>query len=180
MSVQLTVTPFIRPFRGYADPALPDGYWVVHQSVLGDGTGGLMSINIRFSSAAQPNVSTLWSMEQLLFNLTFEGDQDLRIDFGNMDILPADNSSGARAKIIHMRSEDLGNLIGSALPILQASTAKIFLGAAGKEVNGDLAFDADNNDATSFSVYVQGYFWGPAAINAPGGPQRPVNGLYAR
>ena len=179
MSIQLTVTPVIRPFRGFAEPALPDGYWVVHQSVLGDASGGLMSINIRFSSAAQPNVSTMWSMEQLLFSATADGSRDVRIDFGNMDIFPVDNSTGARQKVSRGVSNDLGSISGSAINLTTGSASKLFLGAAGKDVNGDLAFDTDNVDATSFSVFVQGYFWGPAAINAPGGPQRPATGLYA-
>jgi len=180
MSVQLTVTPFIRPFRGFAEPAFPDGYWVVHQSVLGDATGGLMSVNIRFSSAAQPNVSLLWSVEQLLLSTTADGSKDVRIDFGNMDIIPIELSTGARQKVARAQSSDMGNIAGGGMNLESGTNTKIFLGAAGKDVSGDLAFDADNIDASSLSVFVQGYFWGPAAINAPGGPQRPATGLYSR
>jgi len=176
MSIQLTVPPTIRPFRGFEDPALPNGYWAVHASVLGDGSGGLMSVNIRFSSATEPNPSTLWNLEQLTVSHT--GTNTLfRMDLGNMDPFPIGPSTGALRKEYE---EILSATISGRSTNTTAKILPIFLGAAGKAVNGDLAFDVTNVNATSLSVFAQGYFWGPEAINAPGGPQRPVTGLFGR
>lgn len=179
MTIQLTTPPTIRPFRAFADPALPDGYWVTHASVLGDATGGLMSVNIRFSSAAGPNVSTLWNLEQLMMHVT-GASQDVRIDFGDMDRQPIGDSTGALFKIYQVNLADLGTAAGGRAMALPSLIAPLFLGTADKGVNGDLAFDVDNEDGTSFMVLAQGYFWGPGAVNAPGGPQRPATGLYAK
>jgi len=179
VSIQLTVGPLIRPYAGYAAPGLPDGFWAVHASVLGDATGGLQSINIRFSASVQPSVSALWNLEQLIASHSNPSNSTIRIDFGNMDIFPVGSSTGALTK--------QAGAILNALPVFTATEAlrinqlidkPIFLGAAGKAVNGDIAFDMDNVDATSFSIFAQGYFWGPGALNAEGGPQRPPNSLY--
>lgn len=180
MAISLTVTPKIRPFRGFAQPELPDGFWAAHASVLGDGSGGLQSVNIRFSSATEPNVSTLWNLEQLL--IFHQNNNNVRVDFGNMDIFPPESSTGALSKLIHLTLVDFGTApVGRGLPLTDVSSSlPIFLGAAGKDVNGDLTFDIDNVTGVSFSVFAQGYFWGPASINAPGGPQRPLTGLYGR
>lgn len=181
MSIQLTVPPRTRSYRSYADPSLPDGYWGVHASVLGDASGGLQSVNIRFSTATEPNPSTLWNLEQLLCAAT-ANPLEVRVDFGNMDIeLQAEESTGAFQKVYHIDLADLGvAATGRAMGLSVMAALPIFLGAARKEVNADLAFDTDNNDGSSFSIMAQGYFWGPGAINAPGGPQRPVTGLYGR
>ncbi len=174
MSKQLTVPPIIRPFRGFAEPALPNGYWHVHTSVLGDASGGLQSVNIRFSSANEPNPSTLWNLEQLVANHSGTS-VVLRLDFGNMDFLPFAPSDGALT--IQYQAALVPSLLGNVLN-LDAIQLPIFLGAARKEVNGDLAFDATNENGSSLNIYAQGFFWGPEAVNAAGGPQRPSTGLY--
>jgi len=179
VSIQLTVTPLIRPYRGWFDPALPDGFWVVHTSVLGDGSGGVMSVNIRFSSAAQPNVSTLWNLEQVAIAHTNPVAGVARVDFGNMDIHPVGSSTGSLLKLFGATLVDLGTSPGEvATPLDETVITPIFMGAAGKEVNGDLAFDMDNVNSASMSIFCQGFFWGPDAINAEGGPQRPPSALF--
>jgi len=180
VSIQLTVPPTIRPFRGWADPALPDGFWVVHASVLGDASGGLQSINIRFSSAGQPNVSNLWNIEQMILGMSTPSAQRVRMDFGNMDIQPVGISTGALTKLVSLLLEDLGAAPASGALAKLKDDMPIFLGSAGKEVNGDVAWDVTNILNVSFNVFVQGYFWGPGAINAEGGPQRPATGLFGQ
>ncbi len=178
MSIAITVTPTIRPFRGYADPALPDGYWTCHAALLTDASGGLVSINIRMSAAAQPNPSTLWSLDQLAIDHSVGGPLDIRMDFGGFDIQPPQGSTGSLVKTVSISLVDMGaNAPGSSLP-LENLRRPIFLGAARSDVNVDLSFDAENLVGNSFGVFAQGFFWGPGAINAPGGPQRPLTSLY--
>jgi len=179
MSITLTIAPIIRPFRGYTDPALPDGYWAAHGGILGDASGGLMSINIRMSASAQPAVSLLWNLEQLVADSTPDTNVTFRLDFGGFDVQPLQGSTGSLTKLIQLNLASINNITGQAMPIEQTKVP-IFLGAARKDVNVDLGFDKQNVDGSSFSVFAQGYFWGPAAINAPGGPQRPLTSLYGR
>jgi len=178
VTVTLTIAPIIRPFRGFEDPALPDGYWAAHGGLLGDASGGLQSINIRMSSSAQPNVSLLWSLEQLVMDQSGVPGRDLRIDYGGFDIQPLQGSNGSLTKLIQLRMLDLPGF-STAVAITKSDVGRpIFLGAARKDVNVDLAFDVVNTDGSSLSVFAQGFFWGPAAVNAPGGPQRPLTSIY--
>lgn len=179
MTIQLTLPPSVRPFRAFEDPALPDGYWVAHGSVLGDGSGGLMSVNIRFSSATEPNVSTLWNLEQLMIDTT-NLSRTVRMDAGNMDRQPIGESTGALSKLWQLALIDFGTAAAGAGLDLDSQLLPLFLGRADKGVAGDLAFDLDNVTGTSFAVMAQGFFWGPGAVNAPGGPQRPVGSLFGR
>lgn len=178
MSIQLTVPPAIRPFRAFAEPELPDGYWAVHAAVLGDASGGLMSINVRFSTGTEPNPSSLWNLEQLMLRHTAVTALNCRIDYGNMDVQPNNGSTGALNKVYQLFLIDMGAVDTGAAGSLLSNQLPLFLGAARKEVNSDLAFDVNNVNAASFVVMAQGYFWGPGAINAPGGPQRPARGLF--
>jgi len=58
------------------------------------------------------------------------------------------------------------------LPLFLGSVAPVASLAATIEVG------ADNIDATSFTVTIQGYIWEPRSIQAPGGLRRPVDSLY--
>lgn len=138
-----------------------------------------MSVNIRFSAATSPNVSTLWNLEQLMLNTT-NLSRTVRMDFGNMDRQPIGESTGALTKLYQLQLEDFGTAAPGAGLDLDSQLLPLFLGTADKGLSGDLAFDLDNVTATSFAVMAQGFFWGPGAVNAPGGPQRPATSLYGR
>ena len=119
-------------------------------------------------------------MEQLAIHSDVGGGVNLRIDYGGFDVFPVGISTSALVKLLHVQLNDLGTAAGGSGLKLEDSAVPVFLGSARKDVNVDLSFDVDNNDGLGFSVFVQGYFWGPGAVNAPGGPQRPVAGLYAK
>ncbi len=176
MSVALTVPPLIRPFRGFPEPQLPDGYWVVHASALGDLSGGVLSVNIRFSAATEPNPSTLWNLEQLAITAP-TGTVGIRVDYGNMDFHPIGTSTGSLSKLFTLNT-DRTEVSSAESPLINRRLIPVFLGQARKDVSGDLSFDVDNADGVSLSVLAQGFFWGPGAINAPGGPQRPLTSLF--
>lgn len=180
MSINIINPPTVRPFRGFADPALPDGYWIHHGSVLGDSSGGLRQVIIRFSTATDPNVSTLWNLEQLTISSGENGAATASLDYGNMDVQPPGNSTGGLFKVYLIALPDFGAVSVLRSMDIARPALPLFLGAAGKEVNGQLLFSTDNVLNASFTVAAQGYFWGPAALNAPGGPQRPATGLFGR
>jgi len=180
VTITITVAPIIRPFRGFADPALPDGYWGVNVGLLGDASGGLMSINIRMSASAQPSASLLWNIEQFIVDTSLNGPRDMRLDYGGFDIFPLQGSTGSVTKLMAVRLEDMGAGIGGGSTRMGSLGLPIFLGSPRKDVNVDLSLDTDNSNGANLSWFVQGFFWGPGAVNAPGGPQRPLTSLYGR
>jgi len=178
VSISLQVAPVVRPFRGFADPALPDGYWVTQAGVLGDASGGVASIDIRFSTVAQPNVSLLYNLEQLMVAAP-AAEGVIRLDFGGFDLQPLQGSTGSVSKLVALFLTDFSSVTASALQTSNLLGGKpIFMGSPRKDVNVDLSFDFTNANGANFAVFAQGFFWGPASINAPGGPQRPLTSVY--
>jgi len=181
MAIILTVAPLLRPFRASADPAMPAGLWVAKSSVLGDASGSLMSLDIRFSTAALPATSLMYSLEQYAVNVSRDTALDCRLDIGLFDGFPTQASTGAVTVFYaFFLTTDPSNSGRAALNLRDHSFLPLFLGAPQKDTTVELGTDIDNVVATSLSVMAQGYFWSPGAINAPGGPQRPPNSIYGR
>ena len=55
----------------------------------------------------------------------------------------------------------------------------IWLGVVGRQ-EGDsvITFQFDNVNLRLYQIVIQGYMWGPRSVLAPGGPRRPVGGLF--
>jgi len=135
-----------------------------------------MSINVRFSASAEATNSQMYSLEQLAIHATDAAALPVRIDMGNFDATPSQGSTGA---IFTTYTVTLVVSAGSGASLpLNAINLPLFLGAPRKDINVDLSFDKVNDGVGSLAVSAQGYFWGPGAINAEGGPQRPPSSLY--
>jgi len=168
----------IRPFRGYEDPGLPQGFWHFRLAALGDATGGQLSVAIRFQIVGRPSPSQLWSLDQLMINSTTSSTAiSARLQVVNMDQVPAMGSTGALSDTYSMELSP--DTFGVALR-RQLCQLPLFVGQPiDNNLNAGLQIDVPNVNALSLNVRAQGYFWGPGAINAPGGVRRPVDGLYA-
>ena len=181
MAIILTVAPLIRPFRGSEDPAMPAGWWAAKSSVLGDVSGSLMSLDIRFSSATEPATSLMYSLEQYNVNVSRATALFCRLDVGLFDGFPTQASTGSVVTFYAFVLTTDPSASGRAgMDPRDSAFLPLFLGAPQKDTTVVLGTDMDNVDATSLSVFAQGYFWTPGAINAPGGPQRPATSVYAR
>lgn len=181
MAIILTVAPLIRPFRGFSDPALPAGYWAAKSSVLGDGSGSLQSLDIRFTPSTGGTNSLMYSLEQLMINVTRNTLPDCRLDLANFDPFPSQASTGAVTVFYAFPLVvDPANSGRLAMSPRDMTFLPLFLGATIKDANAEIGVDVDNVTATSLAVFAQGFFWTPGAINAPGGPQRPPNSVYGR
>jgi len=181
MAIILTVAPLIRSFRGYEDPALPAGYWFVRSAILGDASGSLMSLDIRFSTTNEPANSLMYSLEQYNVNVSRVVFLDARLDIGNFDPAPSQASTGSVTHFYaFFLTTDPAVSGRAALNLRDHSFLPLFLGSPNKFFGTELGTDMENVLGTSMAVNAQGYFWTPGARNAPGGPQRPPNGLYGR
>jgi len=182
MAITLAVPPSLRPFSGSLIPGFPLGLWVVFASVLGDATGGVQEIAARFQGVNDPRPSNFYSIEQLMVGLTSEaaGDTLVRLAIENMDEIPASGSTGARFEHYAIRLNTLTGIpIGIGMRLKEGMTLRYFIGAPIKNnLNAQIAIDTDNAPGISMSVKIQGYYWEAGAINAIGGLQRPITGLY--
>lgn len=179
MSVILNALIAIRPFRGYADPGLPNGTWHWRLSALGDASGGLLTVQARLQIAGSPSPSQLFSLDQLMVNSTTSSVAiDARLQVQNMDRVPNMGSTGFLSDTYSL--ELAPDLFGVALRVPLAQLPLFMSQPIDNNLGSGFAVDVANALNLSLAVRGQGYFWGPEAINAPGGPRRPVDGLYSR
>lgn len=163
-----------RPWGGYDDPALPEGIWVVLAIVTGNGSGGIMQVNIVFQQFEAARLgSEMFSIEQLSCQTSVNVTEQCQVETFNMGPLPSNpkwllfiedggagvNSSSSRANAIAYNGLFLDG------PILPAQTAALSLTVA-------------NADPKVMLVSAEGYIWGARSRSLPGGPRQPPNGLY--
>ncbi len=180
MSVSLVVPIQRRPFRGYTDPGLPEGIWIVQSSVLGDAGGGSLNFDILFKdgSLPVPESSLMYSLEQLMIFLSRNTPIIPSINPANWDEI----TPGATGATSHVWRADLSTMSltnGAAGEIREVTPPRAwFLGQVRKNVTNTIIRITVPNDASSISVKAEGYIWGPRSLNSAGGPRRPADSLY--
>jgi len=179
VSVALLVPITYRPFRGNNDPGLPQGIWTVQASVLGDAGGGNLNLDIVFKdgSLAVPESSLLYNLEQLSLFSSKDPGVDTTMNPANWDEVFG-GSTGTTATVYRLSPGDLGALGGSALTFDQVEFRPLFLGQVRKNATNTIIRFQMANTAVSLSIKADGYYWGPQAMNSPGGPRRPLDSLY--
>lgn len=183
MTVSLLVPIQRRPFRGYADPGLPNGIWIVQSSVLGDAGGGNLLLDIVFKdgSLVVPESSLLYNIEQLNLFVSDTNDQIASVNPANWDdITPG--ATGTTGTIVGWQLSSMSAVNGSVQRLFDGghmgTQVRWFLGQVRKNTTNTIVRFQVANAAKSLSIKAEGYIWGPEAVNAPGGPRRPADSLY--
>lgn len=175
MSIEVVEPIRLLPFKGYEDPGLPDAIWAVSATVSGDATGGQRTIDIAFDASGANLSGRLYNIEQY----------------------EAFDSEGT-LKVIRVQAENLGFppfvLVqdwGIQMQVLSSSADVIAMVESTRQLSGVflgrqidtvtaafLSSRIANSNGDVFRVGAWGYMWSPRAINAPGGPRRPIDGLF--
>jgi len=172
-----TVQP--RPWAASLDLSLPSGAWVVDGVVLGDASGGPKTLQFDFQKSTDPLSARLFSLEQFMLTST-----SLPAAVTNWELqtfnLEAFERSAISPQVWGIEMErDRPNSAGAAAVLDSQSAMPIFLGApiVASSASG-FSFVTDNQDGIVMRAFAQGFFWGPGALIAPGGPQRPLRSVY--
>ena len=177
MSVILDTPYFRRAFAGYELPALPEGFWTASSSVTGDATGGIRQVRVKFQEADQGQSGNMFSLEQLSITIDNETGRPFIISTVNMDRMG--NLVGLYSTVGSLAS-GAASIVGAAIVNTSAiGTRASWLGAPFEAGEALVTFATDNADGELFSVFAQGYIWGPRSVLAAGGPQRPAGGMYS-
>ena len=163
------------PFRGYDDPSLPSGAWVAHGLASGDGTGGNLEVGLLLQLSGDPLSSRLYNLEQVRAHDGAGVAQNGLMFIQNLGHLTANRPLPGRFYAFEMV---LGPP-GAAATAFNVLNRPIFLGAP--SAAGDVAalvFRILNAAGQALVITAYGYIWEPRSILAPGGLQRPVNGLW--
>lgn len=159
-----------RPFNGYDDPRLPVGLWVSEQAVIGDATGGFRVVQLVFNPASAPRASLFYSLEQIHISDTDNNSKNGAITSQNLD--------GVIGSQVWRVTIGDGPALAT-IPFQNLPDFPLFLG--GQIVQGttsSLDFQFANVDGATLNCSAQGYMWSARSRSTPGGPQRPVGGLF--
>ena len=179
MPPSTAIRPTYYPFRG--DPpsiGLPQAVWHANGRVTGDATGGNQTVVVQFSDVLAALSGLMFSLEEIL----------LISSSGTTTIVTA-TISGFYANEIR-ENQALGFAVdmrnngtsGGARINLSDTRPRLFLGKQSADnpivYAAHVQFEYPNTNLTNFFVHASGYQWGPGAMNSPGGPQKPANGLF--
>jgi len=176
MSV-LAISPFFkREFAGYDDPSLPQGIWQGQVSAVGDASGGIQSAAIIFNDTNAPRDPNFYSLDEMSAS---QGPSVAGAVIAFMSLL---NMGGSGLSVARSYATTLSVFNGTDVAMITRAMSfmPIFLGrqtATGANTNIQFVVPNDNGSTLVFSA--MGYWWGPRSINAPGGPSRPLQGIFS-
>jgi len=177
MSVVDTSQVAYRRAQGYAQPGLPEGYWLGSVTMEGDASGGTITGSLIFSEATPALNSRIYSLEQFaLFTLNEDADREINLFTDNL------GHDGPAALTNRWTLSTLGEAAGtnSALRPESATLLPLFLGSM--RIVGIVTrigvLLSNPGAARDYRFEAQGYWWGARAVLVDGGVKRPPNGLY--
>jgi len=138
-----------------------------------------MTAQARFQEVGESLSSRLWDIEQFSYD-TFGalGGATVQLQTVNLETF---QRLGAVAQSLNfiLGDDPLG---GRSIRADMLANFPLFLGAPRiQELSA--GFDIltiDGGVGERSNMLLSGYYWGPAARNAPGGPQRPLTGLFGQ
>lgn len=165
-------------------PGFPLGVWSAADDDEGDATGGDITFQHIFRNTSNNLGDTnLYNIEHIMV-----ASQDLLQVAAQLTINGMDTGGLApnfphrpvdRVYSMNLFNTDSTTGFINARHAIECTTP-IWVGTYnGVETDlGDMIVGLDNIDSIRVTVAVYGYYWAPDAVNAPGGIQRPPNGLW--
>jgi len=168
-----------RPYSGYDDPSLPIGAWIASGAATGNATGGSLFMLFLCQIAETTRVTELFNLEQVAIHADVAATIPAVLRTEQMDVLnPNVRATEVQEWLLLLTSAGSAD---SALQFIGGNQLPIWLGApTDGDVDAGIQLEFPNVDLRVHHATIQGYMWGPRSIIAPGGPQRPPNGLYGR
>jgi len=171
VSIYGTATLSYRPWRGFDEPQLPTQWWVIYGTVLGDSSGGSRIIDAYFGYAAQALNSRSYSLETWNAIDTENVARGVQVNFISFD------GVGGFA---HSPNLDFPMVVSDGIARTDRKiNIPVWIGQPATTVaNAQLRVTVPNTNGATFSYVAGGYVWSPRSMMAPGGFQRPMQGIY--
>jgi len=173
MSVIIDAHVAPRSWRGFDSPGMPIGTWIGHNALIGDATGGTMTIQFVFKEEGQAVTGLFYSIEQFDIFTTSHLNT-----FGGIRVLGFEQTPfiiGERHG--HFFLDPTGPVFsgGHSFPTTPYFVGQShFLRSGGSFVTVTLT----NQNITVLSAVLMGYIWEPRSILAEGGLQHPTTALW--
>jgi len=166
-------------------PGLPSGVWSASADDEGDASGGLQTFQHIFRNNSNNLGDTnLYNIEHVMLTSAAAGVTSCRMTINGMDPGTGQLSSPNPVdRVYGFPVTDLELNTGFDRAILASGNSfrPIWVGTySGPDTDlGDMILATLNPTASNRTiVVVYGYYWAPSAVNAPGGIQRPANGIW--
>ena len=176
MTVSTTARLAFLPFRSPGGP-FPDGIWTSQQTLIMDASGGDAIITHEVLLLTEPFSALMLTLEQITI--------DDAVNVATNYIFEAigfeeHNPVGNNNVLVIFQTLDAPGSVADALSPERMMRKPIFLGRADRTSgqNTAMSLRGPNVDGGSLRDALWGYYWGPGAMNEPGGPQRPPGSLF--
>ncbi len=175
MTISATTRLAFLPFRSPGGP-FPDGIWASQLTVIGDASGGEAVMVHDVITLTEPFSALMLTIEQLLVD---DGETDARDYLLQVIGFEEHNRVGNNNLLMTFVTVDTVGAV-SCLGPNQTLRRPLFLGRCDRTSGQDssISIRTANANGGSFRDALYGYYWGPGAMNEPGGPQRPPGSLF--
>lgn len=166
-----------RPFAGYDDPSLPSGSWFGRVQLVGDASGGSMIAQLDFTKASELFNSRFYSLEDFI---TTKNTNTVAAEVGVTLLNMGDRGHSGNTPSFRALITPADPLAVTNPPDVEALRGRWLGQQIQPNTLAALRLQLDNENATLVTMFCEGYFWAARAVNAPGGPSKPLQGLYSR
>jgi len=176
MTVSATTRLAFLPFRSPGG-AFPDGIWTTQMTAIGDASGGDVVITHEVILLTEPFSALMLTLEQVTLDDTIDAPQFWLFEAIGFE---EHNPVGNNNVIVLFRPQEQAGSTVDALDTAAMLKRPLFLGRCDRTSgqNSSMSFRTGNINGASYRDALWGYYWGPGAMNEPGGPQRPPGSLF--
>ena len=163
-----------REFRGFDDPSLPEGMWQGAVASLGNGSAGINAAALLFNQGTGvPRDPNFYSLDQISCIDTFNSAQVFSISIVGFGELGIAGYSYAFQGLVFNGTDNIlpAPALAGFLPHWMGRQSAV-------SVSSNIQMVTPNINAATITFHARGYWWGPRSINAPGGPSRPLQGIF--
>ena len=175
MSVTVLQDITYERFNGWREPQFPEGMWFGHAEASGDASGGPLLINLLLLPGTLATLSSkLFTVEAISYETNGSGVNVVRFNATGF----IGQLGGERRNVLSTLTQSNGN-VGNSIQGRDLAALPKWLGSQ-RAVGQAATFQAvsTNENGVDMIFEASGYWWGPRAVLANGGPQRPPGGLY--
>jgi len=175
MTISGTTRLAFLPFRSPGG-AFPDGIWTSQLTVIGDASGGDVVLVHDVITLTEPFSALMLTLEQLTVD---DGESSARGYLLQAIGFEEHNPIGNNNLLINFVTVDgVGSV--SCLGPEGLLRKPVLFGRCDRTSGQDssISVRTPNVDGGSFRDALWGYYWGPGAMNEPGGPRRPPGSLF--
>ena len=175
MTISATTRLVFLPFRTPGGP-FPDGIWAAQGFVIGDASGGEAIIRHDVILLTEPFSALMLTIEQLMIDDTVNASTEFLLEvigFEEHNVVANNNL------LLRFDTRGFPGTV-DALSVQDMLRRPVFLGRCDRTSGQDssMSIRASNTDGATYRDALYGYYWGPGAMNEPGGPQRPPGSLF--